>query len=57
MNRFSLAPYALCALLLAQPAFAQDDRAADRATIKAHIESIFQAQRPMGEPWLAHGFR
>src|SRR6476659_906416 len=37
-------PFALCTLLLANvPARAQDDRAADRAAIKAHIESIFQA--------------
>jgi ketosteroid isomerase-like protein len=33
--------FALCALPFA--AFGQDDRAADRAAIKAHIESIFQA--------------
>jgi hypothetical protein len=33
---------ALCTLF-AQPTFAQDDRAADRAAIKAHIESIFEA--------------
>ncbi len=35
--------FTLCALLLATPVFAQDDRAADRAAIKAHIESIFEA--------------
>jgi hypothetical protein len=34
---------ALCTLHFAQTVFAQDDRAADRAAIKAHIESIFQA--------------
>ena len=40
----SALPFALCLLLLASlAAFAQDDRAADRAAIKAHIESIFQA--------------
>lgn len=40
----SLPTVALCTLLLASfPARAQDDRAADRAAIKAHIESIFQA--------------
>src|SRR5215471_12525031 len=44
----STTPYflslALCSLLLAGVApRAQDDRAADRAAIKAHIESIFQA--------------
>src|SRR5438132_5506678 len=39
--RFSLLLFALCTLPLA--ARAQDDRAADRAAIKAHIESIFQA--------------
>lgn len=33
--------FALCSLPLA--AFGQDDRATDRAAIKAHIESIFQA--------------
>src|ERR1044071_5011932 len=33
--------FTLCALPFA--AFGQDDRAADRAAIKAHIESIFQA--------------
>jgi ketosteroid isomerase-like protein len=43
MNRSLLILSALCALLFAQCAFAQDDRAADRAAIKAHIESIFQA--------------
>ena len=37
-------PFALCTLLLANVvARAQDDRATDRAAIKAHIESIFQA--------------
>jgi len=37
-------PFALCTLLLTVTgARAQDDRAADRAAIKAHIESIFQA--------------
>jgi ketosteroid isomerase-like protein len=37
-------PFALCTLLLTVVvAHAQDDRAADRAAIKAHIESIFQA--------------
>ena len=36
--------FVLCTLLLANVAArAQDDRAADRAAIKAHIESIFQA--------------
>src|SRR3989442_7722690 len=36
--------FALCTLLLTGVAArAQDDRAADRAAIKAHIESIFQA--------------
>src|SRR2546422_448011 len=39
--RFSLLLFALCILPLA--ARAQDDRTADRAAIKAHIESIFQA--------------
>ena len=40
----SLLPFALCTLLLTGVAArAQDDRAADRAAIKAHIESIFQA--------------
>ncbi len=39
---FSLLPFALCALLFAT-VHAQDDRAADRAAIRAHIESIFQA--------------
>src|SRR5215471_11126790 len=34
---------ALTTLLLAATITAQDDRAADRAAIKAHIESIFQA--------------
>src|SRR3989440_2101165 len=41
LPRFSLLLFALCTLPLA--ARAQDDRAADRAAIKAHIESIFQA--------------
>jgi ketosteroid isomerase-like protein len=45
MNRnfacLALLLFALCALPLAVSA--QDDRAADRAAIKAHIESIFQA--------------
>ncbi len=40
----SFLPFALCTLLMAGVAArAQDDRAADRAAIKAHIESIFQA--------------
>ena len=40
----SFLTFALCLLLLAGVAVrAQDDRAADRAAIKAHIESIFQA--------------
>jgi ketosteroid isomerase-like protein len=34
---------ALWALLFGATTFGQDDRAADRAAIKAHIESIFQA--------------
>ena len=37
---------AICAVLLLSVSAtvrAQDDRAADRAAIKAHIESIFQA--------------
>jgi ketosteroid isomerase-like protein len=39
-----LLPFALCALLVSNVAVrAQDDRAADRAAIKAHIESIFEA--------------
>lgn len=33
----------IAALLLSVVAFAQDDRAADRQAIRAHIESIFQA--------------
>jgi ketosteroid isomerase-like protein len=41
--RLLLVVLALCILLLAKPVSAQDDRAADRAAIKAHIESIFQA--------------
>src|SRR5437870_3476860 len=41
LPRFLLLLFALCALPLA--ARAQDDRASDRAAIKAHIESIFQA--------------
>src|ERR1041385_3580980 len=43
MNRSTIVLFALCTLLLARPAFGQDDRAADRAAIKAHIESIFDA--------------
>ena len=44
MNRRLLfVALAFCMLLSAQSIFAQDDRAADRAAIKAHIESIFQA--------------
>ncbi len=43
MNRLLLLLIALCTLLCASSAFAQDDRAADRAAIKAHIESIFDA--------------
>jgi len=40
----SFLPFAICASLMAGVAArAQDDRAADRAAIKAHIESIFQA--------------
>src|SRR5436309_9075953 len=39
----SLLTFALSTLLFATIAHAQDDRAADRAAIKAHIESIFQA--------------
>src|SRR5881396_1213711 len=40
----SFLPFALCTLLMAGVAArAQDDRASDRAAIKAHIESIFQA--------------
>ena len=39
--RLAFLLFALCALPFA--AFGQDDRAADRAAIKAHIESIFQA--------------
>jgi ketosteroid isomerase-like protein len=40
----SIFPVALCALLIfVVAARGQDDRAADRAAIKAHIESIFQA--------------
>ena len=40
----SFLPFALCTLLLTSVvARAQEDRAADRAAIKAHIESIFQA--------------
>ena len=42
-RRLLFLPFALCSLLLAHPAFAQEDRPADRAAIKAHIESIFQA--------------
>jgi hypothetical protein len=39
-----LLQFALCALLFAaSTTYAQDDRAADRAAIKAPIESIFQA--------------
>jgi ketosteroid isomerase-like protein len=34
---------ALTAFLLVAPAMAQDDRAADREAIRAHIDSIFQA--------------
>jgi ketosteroid isomerase-like protein len=42
--RFLLVALAVCVLLFAvAPAFSQADRAADRASIKAHIESIFQA--------------
>lgn len=42
--RFPLLAFALGILLIAAAAAAaQDDRAADRAAIKAHIESIFQA--------------
>ena len=41
LARLSLLLVALCSLRLA--VFGQDDRAADRAAIKAHIESIFQA--------------
>src|SRR5712691_1368283 len=43
---FSVLSFALGALLFAtitSTANAQDDRAADRAAIKAHIDSIFQA--------------
>lgn len=44
LRKSSFLPFALCTLLLAGVAArAQDDRAADRAAIKAHIESIFQA--------------
>ena len=39
----SILSFALCTLLFATAAYAQDDRAADREDIKAHIESIFQA--------------
>jgi len=39
--RLAFLLFALCALPFA--AFGQNDRAADRAAIKAHIESIFQA--------------
>jgi ketosteroid isomerase-like protein len=41
LARLAFLLFALCALPFA--AFGQDDRAADRAAIKAHIESIFQA--------------
>jgi len=41
LARLSVLLFALCALPFA--AFGQDDHAADRAAIKAHIESIFQA--------------
>lgn len=42
-SRLPIVSIALFTLLLARPTFAQDDRAADRTAIKAHIESIFQA--------------
>jgi len=41
-RRLLLLSFALCTLFV-QSAFAQDDRAADRAAIKAHIASIFEA--------------
>src|SRR6185436_3025961 len=41
-RRLLFVSFALCTVF-AQPAFAQDDRAADRAAIKAHIASIFEA--------------
>src|SRR6266545_6424048 len=42
--RFSLLTLTICVLFFGVSAtFAQDDRAKDRAAIKAHIESIFQA--------------
>jgi ketosteroid isomerase-like protein len=40
---FSLIVGIVCALAAAAVSVAQDDRAADRAAIKAHIDSIFQA--------------
>jgi ketosteroid isomerase-like protein len=44
LRKPSFLTVALCTLFLAAVAVrAQDDRAADRAAIKAHIESIFQA--------------
>jgi ketosteroid isomerase-like protein len=39
----SVLSFALCTLLFATATYAQDDRAADRAAIQAHIDSIFQA--------------
>ena len=41
--RFRLFIFGLTSFLLPLAALGQDDRAADRAAIKAHIESIFQA--------------
>ena len=45
MTRKTLGSFVLLFALTALPfaAYAQDDRAADRAAIKAHIDSIFQA--------------
>lgn len=39
----SLLSFALIVVLCAGTAMAQDDRAADRTAIRAHIDSIFQA--------------
>jgi ketosteroid isomerase-like protein len=41
LARFALLLFAVCSLPYA--AFGQNDRAADRAAIKAHVDSIFQA--------------
>lgn len=39
----SILSFTVCTLLFATATYAQDDRAADRAAIQAHIDSIFQA--------------